>query len=377
MGHDRRNIAFIPYVVAGHPIGLAKCLANKGYNVRFWTLENSKFKYGKWNSVFSPGDKYFAREIKRLVALVKVIYWADVVHCSFGSTLAGNLSISREIAEARFGSRNWFVKTYWKAFFSAELKIYKIMGKKLVMDFQGDDIRQANFQLINYDYSLAQVVDGSYYEKTTDEHKRWKLEKMIKSGFSFNAITPDLLNYLPDNANYLPESNVQIPANVRDRFRSEKEVFEIVHAPSNRKVKGTEFIINAVQELQREGYRINLSIVEGVDNSLVTELYDQADLAIDQLRTGWYGRFAVECMSLGTPVISYVRQSDLDLVPLEMAQDLPIQIADEISLTSVIRRVLELDLVEYQRLSQRSYQYVTKWHNPEKISDSLVEIYKS
>lgn len=375
MNLKRKNVAFLPYVVAGHPIGLAQAVANRDFNIRFWTLEKTKFKYGDWDSVFDERDKYLTREIKRIIALIQVVFWADVVHCTFGSTLAGHLDVTKKFALAKVGTKNWLIYNIWRLFYLTELKIYRITRKKLVMDFQGDDIRQANYQLKNFDYSLAQVVDEDYYEQYSDEHKRWKLQQLIKSGFSFNAITPDLLNYLPPETVYLPESNVEIPKQLEARKIKKTDAFQIVHAPSNRKVKGTQFLIKAVEELQNEGYNVELNMVEGVENSEVLEMYSRAHIAVDQLRIGWYGRFAVECMSVGTPVICYIREEDLKLVSTEMAQELPILNATEKNLTEVIRSSIELNSNQYEKLRKRTFDYVAKWHNAERIAQSIIPMY--
>jgi hypothetical protein len=140
-------------------------------------------------------------------------------------------------------------------------------------------------------------------------------------------------------------------------------------------VKGTKFLIDAVRELQTEGYKIELEIIEGIENKDAVHLYSRAHLAVDQLRTGWYGRFAVECLSRGVPVISYIRQSDLNLVPFKMAADLPILNANETTLKEMIRYAITLDKEDYENLRRKSFDYVATWHNVQNIADSLIRTY--
>ena len=77
----------------------------------------------------------------------------------------------------------------------------------------------------------------------------------------------------------------------------------MLHAPSRRIVKGTKYILDAVEELKSEGLKFDFKMVEGMKNSDAKELYRTADIVVDQLRIGWYGVLAVEAMALGKPVI--------------------------------------------------------------------------
>jgi len=79
----------------------------------------------------------------------------------------------------------------------------------------------------------------------------------------------------------------------------------IVHAPNHRGFKGTEFIINAVDELRKEGYRINFILIENMKNSEVLKILREADILVEQLITG-YGLNAIEGMASGAAVLSNV-----------------------------------------------------------------------
>ena len=66
-----------------------------------------------------------------------------------------------------------------------------------------------------------------------------------------------------------------------------------------------DIIINAVDELRKEGYRINFILIENMKNSEVLKILREADILVEQLITG-YGLNAIEGMASGAAVLSNV-----------------------------------------------------------------------
>lgn len=78
----------------------------------------------------------------------------------------------------------------------------------------------------------------------------------------------------------------------------------ILHNPNHTGVKGSEFILNAVNVLRQKGLKVELVLLQGVQNSKVKELMQTADIHADQLILPGYGMSAVEAMASGLPVIA-------------------------------------------------------------------------
>ena len=55
-----------------------------------------------------------------------------------------------------------------------------------------------------------------------------------------------------------------------------------------------------------EGLDADLELVEGLPHDEARRRYERADLIVDQLNAGWYGLFAIECMALGKPVVTFL-----------------------------------------------------------------------
>jgi glycosyltransferase involved in cell wall biosynthesis len=149
-----------------------------------------------------------------------------------------------------------------------------------------------------------------------------------------------------------------------------------VHSPTNRGAKGTRYIEEAIVKLKEGGLDVDFIEVENVPHERVREIYEKADLAVDQLLIGWYGGFAVEMMALGKPVICYIREEDLKFIPLEMAGDLPLINADPDTIYDVLKRVIA-ERGSLRAIGERSRSYVERWHDPLKIAEITKAAYES
>ena len=370
MHNKKRKIAYLPTTTAGHPLVLSDSVSKLGYKVRVWKLENDIYGYRDNQAIFNSKNRFLSRELKRFQALLQVAWWADVVHCTFGSSLAGNSNITARVNSGFIKRLKFKLLTIYEiTFFNLEMKIYKYLNKKLIVDYQGDDIRQ------NYEHSIAHVVDDFYYTTNSDSNKNKKLSKFINYGFTIYALNPDLLHYLPSSARFIPYSNVALNSEKSAKDLPSKKPLVFVHAPSNRRVKGSENIIQVFSELKEEGYEVELKVVEGRKNSEALEVYSQSFMAIDQLNAGWYGGFAVECMAQGVPVISYIRDSDLKFLPIGMKDQMPIINACACTLRSQILQLINISKDDYKKLSQSSLDYVKAWHDPDVIAQEVAKNY--
>jgi len=143
----------------------------------------------------------------------------------------------------------------------------------------------------------------------------------------------------------------------------------ILHAPSSRRRKGTEHVIAAVEALDAD-----LEIVEGLHHDEAFERFRNADIVVDQLNAGWYGLFAIECMALGKPVVTYLHEAAVRRT--EEAFGLPVPIVSATADTLGERlRPLVADAAERRRLGAASRAYVERVHDQERLTDRLLDVY--
>ena len=108
----------------------------------------------------------------------------------------------------------------------------------------------------------------------------------------------DAIRWVPEAEMIPPGIDLKTiePAPPSDRTRP-----VILHAPSSRPRKGTEHVVAACESLDAD-----LVLVEGLHHDDAFERYREADIVVDQLNAGWYGLFAIECMALGKPVVTFL-----------------------------------------------------------------------
>ena len=146
----------------------------------------------------------------------------------------------------------------------------------------------------------------------------------------------------------------------------------VVHAPNHRQLKGTDAVIAAVEHLRREGQAVRLELLEGQSNEEVRNTIRSADIAVDQLLTG-YGLFAVEAMAAGLPVISNLRWMPDAMRSASSLKVVPIVDADASDVTA---RLCELvvDRNLRRRLGAESRRFALEYHSYEATSRVWVAI---
>jgi glycosyltransferase involved in cell wall biosynthesis len=145
------------------------------------------------------------------------------------------------------------------------------------------------------------------------------------------------------------------------------ERLRIVHIPTNTEAKGTAEIRKAMHAL---GALVDYKEIQGISHEQVLEEFLQADLVIDQLRTGTFGNTSLEAMALGTPVISH-------LDPLFTAYEPeipPIIPADKVNLKQVIE-YLHLNRHVLQSAAVAGKIFVEKYHSYAIVGQQLVDLY--
>lgn len=145
----------------------------------------------------------------------------------------------------------------------------------------------------------------------------------------------------------------------------------VVHASSHRNVKGTEFVIKAVDRLKKNGVKLDFRLVENMPHTEAIQLYQQASVIIDQLTVGTYANLSMEAMAMGKPVICYVRDDLRRTFP----PDLPIVSANPDTIYEVLKDLLNRPL-DWAKLGIQGRKYVERHHDPHKVAQLLVDVYK-
>jgi len=246
-----------------------------------------------------------------------------------------------------------------------DLAILARAGKKLIMHHWGNDVRTRRRTAQLNPYELPE----GYF---SDEEIHTRLE--ILSRHVRHAIVQDA-ELLPHVRDYYERVHVvplayPVRRTVPRYPRADRRPVRIVHAPTDRSFKGSDWIERAVEKLRRE-FPIEWIVVEKKSHREAQAIYASADLVIDQVLCGTYGVFAVEAMALGKPVVAFVR----DDVRASLPDDLPIVNANPDNLADVLAPLLK----EPERLTdlgRRSRAYAEKRHDVGAVVPQLLDIYR-
>jgi glycosyltransferase involved in cell wall biosynthesis len=254
---------------------------------------------------------FIRRQATQWRALARLLPQTDVFHFVFGLTLVPQ---------------------------AAQFPLLQLFGKKSVMQYLGSDIRgKTPEQLASGKKAGAEIV-GSY------DAIRWVPEaEVIPPGIDLSRIAP------------VPPSDRGRPV--------------VLHAPSSRRRKGTEHVIAAL-----EGLDADLEIVEGLHHDEAFERYRNADIVVDQLNAGWYGLFAIECMALGKPVVTYLHDEAVRRTGEAFGTAVPLVSATAETLRERIRPLVA-DAAERRRVGAASRAYVERVHDLEWVTDRLLDVY--
>lgn len=244
---------------------------------------------------------------------------------------------------------------------------FKKFGCKTVIFPYGSDFWQYS-KLEDPSFKLTLLMHYPQYateEDTIYEHlKFWvKNADFISMGAAMDGlgrVDMFMVNYI------LIDTGIWVAKKEYSYNDGKNGVVNIVHTPNHRFIKGTEYIIQAVEELKKEGYKIELMLLEKVKNQLVREiLYSKADILVEKIiHNGCYAQSALEGMATGIPVISnfenekvakaFRRYSYLDECPLIFSN--PENIKDDLK-TLIENPQLRIELGKAGR------SYVEKYHS--------------
>ncbi len=257
-----------------------------------------------------------------------------------------------------------FAPNYYD-FTGMDIPFIRARGKRIVYRFTGFDLRLRSEDLKKNPYSVFRYG----YDHGFDEGLQRKYIAFLKEYVDcFIVQDPEMQDFFPE-AKIIPrvmnisEWNYVGPVN--------KKKILIVHAPSSKKVKGSEFVKTAIKKLQREGLDFKYKSISGVSHAEAREWYERADIIIDQLLIGWYGVLTLEGMALGKPVVVYVREELLE----RFEHKLPIQNANPETIVDSLRELI-LDPEKRERLGRQGRRFVETYHDVKKVAEKLQQVYR-
>jgi len=304
------RVTHCPVNVAGIPWENVQALRRKGVDARLVVFERGRLHpEADWSLERHGGFAH--RQLTQWQAFARLLPRTDVFHFYFGLTLVPK---------------------------SLQFPLLHATRRKSVFHFLGSDIRGKTRAELAYGRRADAQIVGSY------DAALWVPEAIV---------VPPGLDLRP----YTPQPPGDNPRPL------------VVHAPSNRAKKGTQYVIDACAQLP-----VELDLVEGVRHDEARERYARADIVVDQLEVGWHGVFALEAMALGKPVVGYVKPDVVERSAQAFGVRLPIVPATKETLVDALRPLVA-DPQLRRELGTKGRAYVEQVHDIDKVADRLLAVY--
>lgn len=224
---------------------------------------------------------------------------------------------------------------------SLQFPILRALRKRSVMQYLGSDIRGKTPEELASGKKAGAEIVGSY------DAIRWVPEAtVIPPGIDLRRVTP------------MAPSGRRRPV--------------VVHAPSSRRRKGTDHLVEACENLD-----VELRIVEGLHHAEALERYRDADIVVDQLNAGWYGLFAIECMALGKPVVTFLHEEATRRTEEAFGLPVPLVNASAETLHDRLAELVALGPSGREEIGRASRAYAERVHDLDRVTDQLLEVYET
>jgi hypothetical protein len=251
------------------------------------------------------------------------------------------------------------------------LRLMKIVGIRIVAFPYGTDVAWRDSIRDRFDYMGE--LQRDYAEWDLEEWgKSSRANVRIFSKYADIVIGTDgsLRRFLIRNDIYCKTIAVDTHSLVPLPGPAKNNPPVIVHAPNHRNIKGTRFLLDSLDELRRIGIPFELRLVEKVRRTDAIEIYRQADIVADQFVIGAYGVFALECLALGKPVLTYLDHDHLSMPVF----NLPVVNTNKTNLTLVLGILLQVPELR-NRLGAEGRAAVEKYQSLEAIGELNKVIY--
>jgi len=270
-----------------------------------------------------------------------------------------------------------FIFIYGITFLPLRLDIFllRMLGKKVIMFNCGDDVRYRPIAI-----KIASHKKAMYYSPDTD------YTTYINQGISFRrAFLTQRLEEL--SGAYILSSREQATfANkhfyhfifptkmILSHAKKAGDIPLIIHAPSDRNVKRTDIVLDAIDKLKAQKVQFEFELIENKDNSYVLQRLIEADIVIDQAAT-WIAKFASEGLAASCVVFG---GNDFEYLGLPRDFHSPVIqfFPDSQKLYNDLRHVI--DDKEYREdVMRKSYEFWKNNYSPEAFVESFKKIINS
>jgi glycosyltransferase involved in cell wall biosynthesis len=257
----------------------------------------------------------------------------------------------------------------WSTFYYdySDLAILKQRKKKIVFVFAGDDVRwrpAASQEYKSFDLEEIPREDENLYSQKHLIKNLTRIRYAEKyADIIFSRLDQGQLQLRP----YYRWNMMAEPHQYEYKPEQRKTNPIILHAPTSKAIKGTAYILEAFEQLKKEGIEFTPVLVEKTAHEEALKVYANADIIIDQLILPGTGKLASEALSMGKVVVA---RMGYKTYPQKTPKDCPIVDADIHSIYNILRDLIN-DWEKRQGLAKRGRAYVEQYLRPKYFCETV------
>lgn len=292
-------------------------------------------RFNKRRVSIGLGPEPMINNVYHKLALEKYGYIAETfVISSYFITSKFDINISKDInIKTLFGKLRIFIRLIHFSFRYKILYIYFNGGplgisSKLIWRFEPYFYKLSGVKTVVMPYGgdvqdLTRT-DNLYFKHTMSQDYPYHRNKRLLISKKIDLWTKNA-NHIIGGCDWveylyywdtLMLAHFSIDTSIGQRNNSEdirSKTFRVFHAPNHKAIKGTQHLIDVVENLRSEGYDIELLMLSKVPNEEIIQAISEVDIVADQFIVGWYAMFALEAMTLGKPVMCFLRNELIHL----------------------------------------------------------------
>lgn len=353
------KILFLPENIASMPAITAEIL-NKNESIEAVCITNTIHKYQTItpgiihlhkrfpnNKILSKALQFIWRRTVYKRQIKKWIKWADVLHYVWSAALKNG----------------------------EDLAYAEKLNKPIFIEWVGSDIRNPDFlNTINPFYKKA-YNNGYEYAAHESKNKSEENQKLFSKYNAIPLLSPEMSLFV--NRDLFSEVKLLYQRiNLKSFVPQFPSIHNnrplVIHSPSAKIAKGSNYIIPIIEELQKE-HTFDFIMLNNMPRSEVLDIMQKADIFIDQIIGGSYGMATMEAMSYGKPVMCYIMPEVFDA---GLSRNCPIVNTNPDNLKEKLIELLQNPHLRHD-LGKKSRAFAEEFHDADKIAKELVLLYET
>jgi hypothetical protein len=256
---------------------------------------------------------------------------------------------------------------FWESF-NADFSDYKLLkqkGKKIITVFVGDDVRWESAmkqEFLKYDLPIIEYENYNRSIKGLGNKLRF-----LRTAEKYSDIIlgqPNLMQLA-----LKPYFNLHIPIISKNYIEKHEQRLKpvIVHAPTS-VGKGTKHIEPVIERLKNEGLDFEYQRIQNVPRAKALEIYNNADIILDQVLTPGGGKLAYEGLAMGKIVLTLMAYNAYDQ---QKPSECPLVDVRAENLYDTLKQLIP-DVNLRTQIALKGRSYIEKYHNPIEIVRKLL-----